>query len=328
MIPSIVRDQNIRTPVSRVGNKTSLLHIICKLFPLRYNRFVDVFGGSGSVLLGKPEKDPFEVYNDIDRNLVNLFQCMKTRTMALIRELGFCNLNSREDYEALVKFFKDEEFKDNYLDEEIELTRLMLPHEYAEKLIELRLSITHDYDVRKAAMYLKLLRYSYASSGKSFASQPYDIRKLFPLIQQAGRRLTDVVIENQVFEKLIRHYDRKDTFFYLDPPYYSTEGMYPGGFGKDDHKRMRDLLNTIKGFCLISYNDCPETRGLYMDYDILSFSRPHSMAQRYEAGKEFKELLIANYDLLERVNNQPKQLTLFDNEAEKFDYNKILRSVV
>ena len=65
-----------------------------------------------------------------------------------------------------------------------------------------------------------------------------------------------------------------------------------------------------------------------MDYDILSFSRPHSMAQRYEAGKEFKELLIANYDLLERVNNQPKQLTLFDNEAEKFDYNKILRSVV
>ena len=43
---------------------------------------------------------------------------------------------------------------------------------------------------------------------------------------------------------------------------------------------------------------------------------------------EFKELLIANYDLLERVNNQPKQLTLFDNEAEKFDYNKILRSVV
>lgn len=323
-----MRDQNIRTPVSRVGNKTSLLHIICKLFPLRYNRFVDVFGGSGSVLLGKPEKDPFEVYNDIDRNLVNLFQCMKTRTMALIRELGFCNLNSREDYEALVKFFKDEEFKDNYLDEEIELTRLMLPPEYAEKLIELRLSITHDYDVRKAAMYLKLLRYSYASSGKSFASQPYDIRKLFPLIQQAGRRLTDVVIENQDFEKLIRHYDRKDTFFYLDPPYYSTEGMYPGGFGKDDHKRMRDLLNTIKGFCLISYNDCPETRGLYMDYDILSFSRPHSMAQRYEAGKEFKELLIANYDLLERVNNQPKQLTLFDNEAEKFDYNKILRSVV
>ena len=320
-----MRDQNIRTPVSRVGNKTSLLHIICKLFPLRYNRFVDVFGGSGSVLLGKPEKDPFEVYNDIDRNLVNLFQCMKTRTMALIRELGFCNLNSREDYEALVKFFKDEEFKDNYLDEEF---TIMLPHEYAEKLIELRLSITHDYDVRKAAMYLKLLRYSYASSGKSFASQPYDIRKLFPLIQQAGRRLTDVVIENQDFEKLIRHYDRKDTFFYLDPPYYSTEGMYPGGFGKDDHKRMRDLLNTIKGFCLISYNDCPETRGLYMDYDILSFSRPHSMAQRYEAGKEFKELLIANYDLLERVNNQPKQLTLFDNEAEKFDYNKILRSVV
>ena len=88
--------------------------------------------------------------------------------MALIQELGICNLNSREEFETLKKFFKDEELKDKYLEEEIELTRKMMPPEYAEQLIELRLSIAHDYDVRRAAMYLKLLRYSYASSGKSF----------------------------------------------------------------------------------------------------------------------------------------------------------------
>ncbi|MGN0493351.1 MAG: DNA adenine methylase, partial [Acutalibacteraceae bacterium] len=40
----------IRTPVSRVGNKTALLNIIYALFPLKYGRFIDVFGGSGSVL--------------------------------------------------------------------------------------------------------------------------------------------------------------------------------------------------------------------------------------------------------------------------------------
>ena len=206
--------------------------------------------------------------------------------MALIQELGICNLNSREEFETLKKFFKDEELKDKYLEEEIELTRKMMPPEYAEQLIELRLSIAHDYDVRRAAMYLKLLRYSYASSGKSFASQPFDIRKLFPLIQQAGRRLSDVVIENQDFETLIRHYDREDTFFYLDPPYYFTEGMYEG-FGEEDHLRLFEVLN--------------------------------------EAGKEFKELLIANYDLFERVKNQPQQLTLFD-DAGKFDnYTKILK---
>lgn len=92
---------NIKTPVSRVGNKTAILHILYALFPLHYGRFIDVFGGSGSVLLGKPTIDAFEVYNDFDRNLVNLFRCMKERTMATIRELGFCNLNSREDFMLL-----------------------------------------------------------------------------------------------------------------------------------------------------------------------------------------------------------------------------------
>ena len=79
-----------------MGNKAPILPIIYSLFPLEYGRFVEVFGGSGSVLLGKPP-DPFEVYNDFDRNLTNLFHCMKERTMATIRELGFCNLNSRAD---------------------------------------------------------------------------------------------------------------------------------------------------------------------------------------------------------------------------------------
>lgn len=99
---------NIKTPVSRVGNKTAILHILYALFPLHYGRFIDVFGGSGSVLLGKPTIDAFEVYNDFDRNLVNLFRCMKERTMVTIRELGFCNLNSREDFIAIRKFFDHE----------------------------------------------------------------------------------------------------------------------------------------------------------------------------------------------------------------------------
>ena len=97
----------MKTPVSRVGNKTSILHILYAVFPQKYERFVDVFGGSGSVLLGSPYPCNFEVYNDFDRNLVNLFRCMKERTMATIRELGFCNLNSREDFNALRDFLYD-----------------------------------------------------------------------------------------------------------------------------------------------------------------------------------------------------------------------------
>lgn len=320
----------MKTPVSRVGNKTAILHILYALFPLRYGRFIDVFGGSGSVLLGNPEICPFEVYNDFDRNLANLFRCMKERTMAVIRELGFCHLNSREDFIAVRRFFENEQFDDKYLSEELRLTQILFPPPEAKELTEMRKRITVDYDVRRAVMFLKLMRFSYSSSGKSYASQPFDIRKLFDLISQLQERMENVVVENQDFETLIKHYDRPDAFFYLDPPYFSTEDMYEVGFGWDDHVRLRDTLKNIKGKFLLSYNDCHEIRELYNGFSMFDFSRVHSMAQRYEAGKEFKELLIGNYDLYEREKAKPKQLTLFetDNGNENFDYEKILKECI
>lgn len=282
------------------------------------------------MLLGNPEICPFEVYNDFDRNLANLFRCMKERTMATIRELGFCHLNSREDFIAVRRFFENEQFDDKYLPEELRLTQIMFPPLEAKELTEMRKRITLDYDVRRAAMFLKLLRFSYSSSGKSYASQPFDIRKLFGLILQLQERMANIVVENQDFETLIKHYDRPDAFFYLDPPYFSTEDMYEVEFGWDDHVRLRDTLKNIKGKFLLSYNDCDEIRELYNGFSMFDFSRTHSMAQRYEAGKEFKELLIGNYDLYEREKLKPKQLTIFElqNDDENFDYEKILKECI
>lgn len=322
----------IRTPVSRVGNKSAILHILYALFPLKYGRFIDVFGGSGSVLLGNPNPPSFEVYNDFDRNLTNLFHCMKERTVATVRELGFCNLNSRDDFIAVRRFFKDEQFEDKYFSEELRLTDITFPPPEAAELKEIRTRITKDYDVRRAAMFMKLLRYSYSSSCKSYASQPFDIRRLFGLITELKNRMANVVVENQDFETLIKHYDRPDSFFYADPPYFSTEDMYAVGFNLDDHVRLRDTLKNIKGKFLLSYNDCPETRELYSGFPLFDFSRTHSMAQRYEAGKEFRELLIGNYDLYERAKNQPVQLTIFDvhsdADSEIPNYEKILKECI
>ena len=107
------------------------------------------------------------------------------------------------------------------------------------------------------------------------------------------------------------------------------ERMYEVGFGWDDHVRLRETLGRIKGKFLLSYNDCPEIRELYDGFSLFDFSRTHSMAQRYEAGKEFKELLIANYDYYERENAKPKQLTLFDIYGdENYDYEKILKESI
>lgn len=284
------------------------------------------------MLLGNPNPPPFEVYNDFDRNLTNLFHCMKERTVATVRELGFCNLNSRDDFIAVRRFFKDEQFEDKYFSEELRLTDITFPPPEAAELKEIRTRITKDYDVRRAAMFMKLLRYSYSSSCKSYASQPFDIRRLFGLITELKNRMANVVVENQDFETLIKHYDRPDAFFYADPPYFSTEDMYAVGFNLDDHVRLRDTLKNIKGKFLLSYNDCPEIRELYNGFSLFDFSRTHSMAQRYEAGKEFKELLIGNYDLYERAKNQPVQLTIFDvhsdADSEIPNYEKILKECI
>ncbi len=63
---------NIKTPVSWMGNKTFVLHILYVLFPLNYERYIEPFGGPGAMLLGKKKPDKFEVYNDYSHNLVNL----------------------------------------------------------------------------------------------------------------------------------------------------------------------------------------------------------------------------------------------------------------
>ena len=72
-----------------VGGKGKLLWIINKLMPDHYKRFIDVFGGSGTVTISRPiQRGCMEVYNDYNGNLTNLFCCVKNRTMALLAELG------------------------------------------------------------------------------------------------------------------------------------------------------------------------------------------------------------------------------------------------
>ena len=315
----------IKSPVTWIGNKTSILHILYALFPIGCDRYVEPFGGSGAVLLGKPVPDKFEVFNDYNHNLVNLFRCMRDRPMEFIRELGFLSLNSRDDFAVLKKFFEKEEFAEEYLKVQLDLTEIMLPEVTAKEVRTLYSAARNDHDLRRAVMFLKLIRYSYSSSCKSFACQPFSLRTLFTLVQDFAKRCENVVIENQDFETLIKHYDRPTTFIYCDPPYYTSEYVYDCGFTWEDHIRLYHALAGMKGKFLLSYNDCPEIRELYKEYSFFDFKRVHSMAQKYEAGKEFPELLTANYDLFERERQKPYQLTLFDSVNKPMDYEKILK---
>lgn len=278
-----------------VGGKGKLLWLIDRLFPTRYERFVDVFGGSGTVILNRPiRKGCLEVYNDFNSNLTNLFCCVKNRTLALLKELGFLPLNSRDDFYVLHKFFSKDEFEDDYLKEELELTQIYLEPPDAETIRRLMLERAPRGDLRRAADYFKLIRYSFCGGGSAFAGKACDIRHFFYLIWECSRRLANVVIENKDFQSLFNQYDRDETVFYCDPPYFEAESCYPVEFGEKDHIRLRDVAKNAKGFVMISYNYCPFIMELYKDFYIFYTTRPNNMSQK--AGSEYEEIVITNYD--------------------------------
>ena len=261
---------------SWVGGKMKLRDEIAARFPPIVPRYVEVFGGAGWVLFHK-EPNSFEVYNDCNANLANLFRVVREQPEKLLRRLDWC-LNSREEFERLKDLFA-RKVKMNAVD--------------------------------RAANFFRLIRMSYGSKCVSFSAQPCDLERSFPAIRLAHRRLRNVIIENRDFEALVRHYDQPDTLFYCDPPYYGTEDYYLDvGFTVADHLRLRDALVDIRSRFLLSYNDCPEIRELYAEFQIAEVSRLSSLAQRYDGGAEYPELLIANYDMTER-GRQNEQLSLY-----------------
>lgn len=271
---------SINSFMAWVGGKKALRDKILARFPRNYKRYIEVFGGAGWVLFHKPPGNDFEVFNDFNGNLVNLYRCVREQPEALRDELRYM-LNSRLDFEYMKGMLH---------------SQAVLP------------------DVQRAAYYYALIRYSYAAVTSTFGSQPHAMWNNFPLIESAAGRLQKVVIENKDCVKLIRQYDRPESFFYCDPPYYNADQYYEAvstdGF---DHAGLADALLGIKGKFLLSYNDCPEIRALYDRPGIVveGISRLSNIAQRYENGKQYPELLISNYDTTELARSCV-QLTLFD----------------
>ena len=275
--------------MSWVGGKKALREAIVARLCCSCDRYVEVFGGGARVLFHKlPGK--FEVYNDFNSLLVNLYRCVRDKPEELIAALRYV-LNSREDFERARTALA----RDSPMDA-----------------------------VRKAALFYQIIRYSYASALTSYGSQPHDMRANFPLIEQAHRRLARVVVENKDFEKLVRQYDRPVSLFYCDPPYHATEGYYQNigedGFTEKDHIRLRDTLLSMQGKFLLSYNDDEFIRELYdaPGIRIEPVTRLNNIRQRYDPNCQFSELLIANYDMHER-ERASVQLNLFDYEKEEDD---------
>lgn len=250
----------MRSFITWIGGKNFLKKEICSRIPEGCKRYIEVFGGAAWVLFNKSPHE-MEVYNDANGDLVNLFKCVKYHRPELQRELS-CMLNSRELFED----FKAQCY------------------------------IKGMTDIQRAARFFMLIKSSYGADVRSFGCVKRDINVAIQYFERIEERLTKVVIEHKDFEDLIKVYDKPEAIFYLDPPYYGTERYYQAQFSQDDHYRLLNRLQGIKGKFILSYNDCEFIRELYKDFNISSVDRNHNLKNRYEdAEHNYRELLIQNY---------------------------------
>ena len=304
-----------RPPFPWVGGKERLQYIIRSIFPPRPPRYAEHFGGSGSILLGLPSSlSRFEVYNDCDSDLTNLFLCIRDRTVALLNELGFFPLHSEEEFLLLLKFLRHEAMLPDFTESELAVARIVLTdiqYEQAEKILRGRASA---WDVKRAAAFYTVDRRSFNSMRQTFGLRPTSIGNFFKLITAAALRLEKVVITNRDFEDSIRTHDSETTLHYCDPPYFEAERMYTSKFTVQDHHRLHSVLRECRGHRVISYNDCEFIRELYDDFYIMHFERQNSMAQA--EGAVYEELLITSYDPRPMLEQNTEQFNMFAPDME------------
>jgi len=243
--------------ISWIGGKHLLKKEIYKRFPRQFNKYIEVFGGAAWVLFYKEHKG-YEVYNDYNSELVNLFKIVKYHTPELQRELQF-TLNSRQLFL---------EMRDNY-------------------------NVSGLTDIQRASRFFLLIKQSYASKLSTYGCVKKDINLVIKNLDAIQQRLSTVIIENKDFEDLIKTYDSENTFFYLDPPYYNTEKYYQVKFTKNDHVRLYETLKNIKGKFLLSYNNCEYITNLYREFKIETLTRQNNLS--ISKNSNYDELLISNY---------------------------------
>jgi DNA adenine methylase len=248
-------------PLPYIGGKRSLANQIIAIFP-KHTTYVEPFAGGAQVFFRK-EPSKVEVLNDLDHDVVNFFRICQQHYEELVRYLKF-TVTSREWFGML---------QGTNLD-----------------------ALT---DIQRAGRFLYLAENCYAGlvRRRNFAWSVSNTNRFSPeripsLIEEVHHRLARVQIENLPYDKVVAQYDRPETLFYLDPPYYKLK-LYNHNLEHDDFVRMAELLGEIKGKFILSLNDVPEVHSIFKRFKFHTVDL-HYTAQKV-AGKRFREVFIRNY---------------------------------
>ena len=230
------------------GGKYRLADWIIKHIPA-HEVYVELFGGGGSVLLSKP-RSRSECYNDLDKEVVNLFEVMRDHRHELIYRLRFTPF-ARSEFDEAYKRYDD---ADN-----IERARMLLVRSWQGFASRGTFSNTgfrtgHRFQTRGAP--------------------PMDWRQMIEVSHQICDRMLGVCIENKDALGVIKQWDAAHTIFYIDPPYpmatRSYRKVYRHEMSDEQHTKLAAALHDIKGMALISGYPCELYDELYNDWHVVS----------------------------------------------------------
>ena len=246
-----------------LGGKRNLAkRIISHIEATPHKLYAEPFVGMGGVFLRRREHPRAEVINDINSHITTLFRILQRHYPQFLDTIKY-QITSRAEFERLVKTNPD--------------------------------TLT---DLERAARFLFLQRTAFGGkvSGRNFgvsADRParFNLTTLEPMLESLHERLAGVTIERLPYAEFITRYDRKETLFYLDPPYWGCENDYGRNiFGQVDFENLNTVLKGIKGRFIMSINDVPEIREMFAWAQIEAVETTYSVGK--DNGKRVGELIV------------------------------------
>lgn len=249
--------------VSWIGGKRRLADHIIPRFP-RHECYVEVFAGGAALYFLRPPAQ-VEVINDINGELVNLYRVVQHHLEEFVRQFKWA-LSSRQVF----KWLKNTQPE----------------------------TLT---DIQRAARFYYLQHNCFGAKleGQTFGTATttppgLNLLRLEETLSAAHLRLSNTYIEHLDWKACIDRYDRPHTLFYLDPPYWETEG-YGVAFPFAEYEDMARRLRSIKGRAIVSLNDHPAIRHAFDGFHIETLDVTYTVAGGDKAAAR-KEVVIFSWD--------------------------------
>jgi len=287
----------INSPFRYAGGKFYARKLILGHVP-SHNVYIEPFAGGASIFFAKPKVD-FNLLNDIDKELVNVY------------------LTIRDNPEGLIAFLKKRTVKDSRIP--AKFSKNVLRGEPLPATKELHHYFKNEFaprnNVERAGRWFYLNRTSYSGImnvknmywgyGDKFSMQPQNWAQN---IMRTSVKLQDVYITSYDFEWVIDNAPDHALLF-VDPPYFSADQdkFYQHFFSKQDHFRLADCIkrNSDRLKFFITYDNTPEVRELYHWMTAMHDQEWNYCIQRTDDQKngttkkgeryKGKELFILNY---------------------------------